>query len=93
MIQMPEEIERIYVIPLRELRESPRWKRAPRAMKVIRNFVSRHMKVEPKSIWIDDKVNRYIWSRGAENIPSKVRVKVIKFPEEEEYVEVTLPED
>jgi large subunit ribosomal protein L31e len=88
-----EEIERIYTIPLRAMRESPRWKRAPRSMKVIKSFVSKHMKVEEDSIWIDDKVNEHVWSKGAQKVPSKVRVKVTKFLEDGGYVEVTLPEE
>ncbi|HID73885.1 MAG TPA: 50S ribosomal protein L31e [Thermoplasmata archaeon] len=88
-----EEIERIYTIPLRDARTCPRWRRAPRSMKVIRSFVARHMKVDEESIWIDDSVNERVWLRGAQKPPSKIRVKVTKFTDEGGYVEVTLPEE
>ncbi len=95
MMIMAEELERIYVIPLRGAKRAPRWKRSPKAMREIRSFVSHHMKIPEGSVWIDDTVNETVWKRGAENPPSKIRVKVIKFMEEdeEEYVEVTLPEE
>ena len=41
-----EELERIYVVPLREAYEKPRIKRAKKAAQILRSFISRHMKVE-----------------------------------------------
>lgn len=38
--------ERIFTIPLRKVKEAPRTKRAPLAIKVITNYVVRHMKPE-----------------------------------------------
>ncbi|MCI0497497.1 MAG: 50S ribosomal protein L31e [Thermoplasmata archaeon] len=88
-----QEIERIYTIPLRDARSGGRWKRAPRSMSVIRSFVARHMKVEEDSVWIDDRINEFVWARGAQKSPRNVRVKVTKFVEDGGYVEVTLPEE
>ena len=44
-----------------------------------------------KKVFIDEDVNRFIWKRGIENPPSKVRVTVLKT--EDGVVEVSLAED
>ncbi len=81
--------ERILVIPLRAARAAPRTKRAPRAVKAIREYVRRHLK--PDRIFIDDVLNERLWARGRENPPSRIRVKAIKF--EDGSAVVSLPED
>jgi len=68
--------ERLYTIPLIKAKSVPRTKRAPRAIKEIRAFLVRHMKVE--NVKIDSSINELIWGRGREKIPSKVRVKAVK---------------
>ena len=78
--------ERFYTIPLRNAWISPRKKRAPKAARIVRNFVIKHMKVrieadedeEPEKLVIDNEVNEKLWSRGIEKPPRKVRVRVIK---------------
>ncbi len=49
------------------------------------------MKTSEDNIWIDPPVNKAIWNRGREKIPSKIRVRAIKF--EDDLVEVSLPEE
>ncbi|MEM0359415.1 MAG: 50S ribosomal protein L31e [Hadesarchaea archaeon] len=83
---MPE--ERIYVIPLRETKEKPRYKRANKAIDLIRKFLMKHLKTE--KVKIDQELNRRIWSRGAKKPPSKIRVKAVK--KEDGSVEVFLAE-
>ncbi len=85
------EKEMIYNIPLRDTRKVPRTRRAKYAIKLIRHFISRHMKVPEENVWIDNRVNEAIWSRGMQKPPTKITVKAIKF-EEEDTVEVLLPE-
>ncbi len=85
------ENERIYTIPLRKVLNVPRSVRAPYAIRLIRKFVARHMKVPEENVWIDNRVNEKIWERGIEKVPNKITVRVIKF-EEEETAEVLLPE-
>ena len=78
--------ERFYTIPLRKAWISPRKKRAPKATRIIKKFVLKHMKVrtepdeeeEPERLVIDNEVNEKIWERGIEKPPRKIRVKVIK---------------
>lgn len=68
--------ERIYTIPLSKAWISPRKKRAPRAMRILRSFIMRHMK--PDSISISGEVNQQIWRRGIEKPPRKIRIRAAK---------------
>jgi large subunit ribosomal protein L31e len=86
------DIERIYIIPLRDVKELPRTKRAPRAIAVVKKFIARHMKTTEEDVWIDTTVNEKIWERGREKPPNKIRVKVVKF-EDQNIVEVSIPEE
>jgi large subunit ribosomal protein L31e len=78
--------ERFYTIPLRNAWISPRKKRAPKAARIVRKFVMKHMKVrtevddeeEPEKLVIDNEVNEKLWSRGIEKPPRKIRVRVVK---------------
>ncbi|MCD7781588.1 MAG: 50S ribosomal protein L31e [Methanosphaera sp.] len=81
-------MERIYTIPLRDVKRVPRTKRSPRAMRYIREFITKHMKAE--DVIIDTSVNEKIWERGLEKIPSKIKVKAV---EEDGTVEVTLVDE
>ena len=86
-----KELERIYVIPLQKIKRYTSASRlAPRAIKEIKRFLVRHMKVEEEDIWIDNSVNENIWSRSKYKIPNRVRVRAIKF--DDGVVEVSLPE-
>ena len=86
---MAEEIERIYVIPLRKTGFKSS-KAAPTAVKRVKNYLTRHMKVEDEKIWIDDSLNNALWSKGKYKMPSKIRVKAVKF--DDGVVEAYLPE-
>lgn len=86
------DLERIYTIPLRDVYDLPRTKRAPRSIAVIKKFIARHMKAEPEDVWIDTAVNEMVWSRGMEKPPRKIRVKAVKF-EDQSIVEVSVPEE
>jgi large subunit ribosomal protein L31e len=98
---MVEEIERVFTIPLTVTKQVPKTKRAPRAIKEIKEFVTRHLmekgaeedeeKKQKKEVWVDYRLNELIWSQGIENPPSKVRVKAIRF--EDGLIEVSLPEE
>lgn len=83
--------ERIMNIPLREAKNSPSSKRASRAMKLVRKFVSNNMDVPKEDVWIDSSTNEEIWSRGIKKPPSKIKVKAIKF--EDGIVEVSIPRE
>lgn len=80
--------ERIYTIPLSKAWIGPPRKRAPRAMRIIKSFLIKHMKLEkreegeeeeaPKRLIISNEVNEKVWSRGIEKPPRKVRVRAAK---------------
>lgn len=80
--------ERVYTIPLRRAWISPRKKRAPRAVRIMRNFIQRHMKLEPGvkekegeetgRLVISNEVNEKLWGRGIEKPPRKIRVRAVK---------------
>jgi large subunit ribosomal protein L31e len=85
-----KELERIYIIPLRRAKIGPTSRAAPRAVDDVRHFLMRHMKVEQKNVWIDDSLNKELWAHGKFWVPSKIRVRAVKF--EDGVVEATLPE-
>ena len=86
--QFDEDIveERFYTIPLGKAWLSTRKKRAPRAGRIVKSFVLKHMKVrteaeeeeEAERLVIDNEVNEKLWSRGIEKPPRKIRVRVVK---------------
>ncbi|MFO8052239.1 MAG: 50S ribosomal protein L31e [Thermoplasmatota archaeon] len=84
--------EKIITVPLRKLVDAPRTKRAPIAIKLIRAHVARHMKMKEDTIWLDTPINEAIWNRGIKNPPKRIKVKAIKF-KDQDLVEVTLPEE
>lgn len=83
---MTEEKEKIYSIPLRSF--GPKTKRTSKTVKILREYVIRHMKSD--NVWMDPKLNDFLWDRGIKNPPAKIRVKAVKF--EDGLVEVSLPE-
>ncbi|MEM2105069.1 MAG: 50S ribosomal protein L31e [Candidatus Bathyarchaeia archaeon] len=80
--------ERIYTVPLGKAWIMPPNKRAARAVRILRDFLKRHMKLEvrgegeeeeePKRLIITNEVNEKIWSRGIEKPPRKIRVRAAK---------------
>ena len=82
------------IVPLRNAWNITRYKRAPRAMQIIREQVIRHLKVrEDEELYIDPEVNEFIWKRGIENPPRKIRLMVIRHDEPDFPVEVKLMKD
>jgi large subunit ribosomal protein L31e len=73
------EEERYYVVPLAKkgFERVPRWKRAKKAMKVLREFITRHMKPEG-DVYIAQELNERIWEQGIKHPPRKVRIRVTK---------------
>lgn len=80
--------ERIYTVPLGRAWVAPRYRRAEKAVTVLRKFVQRHMK--PEEVLIDPTVNEAIWARGITNPPRKIRVRLSK--DDEGIVTVSLAE-
>ena len=70
--------ERIYTVPLGRAWIRPRKKHSPRAVRLLRGFIVRHMKTDEGSIRITNKVNEKIWSRGIEKPPRKIRIRATR---------------
>lgn len=69
--------ERIYTIPLRHVWVvTPRGKRAPRAVRDVRDFIARHMKAE--EVAISNEVNAALWARSINKPPRKITVRAVK---------------
>lgn len=81
--------ERTYTIPLGKALIKPPKKRAPRAMRMIRAFITKHMKLtmhveeeaeekELPKLVISKEVNEKVWGKGIEKPPRKIRVRAAK---------------
>jgi Ribosomal protein L31E len=82
MAEEAKATEQIYTIPLRAaVQEYPMWKRSNKAIKVIREYLSKHMKVEEEKIKISAALNESVWAHGIEKPPLKVRVKAVRSDE------------
>ena len=74
-----KKLEREYVIPLRkEWLKTPMHKRAKKAVRAVRMFLARHMKVEFEDARLGRFLNEYLWARGQKHPPAKVKVKVVR---------------
>ncbi|AEA47760.1 50S ribosomal protein L31e [Archaeoglobus veneficus] len=73
-------VERVYSLRLKhKMKRYPRWLRAKKAVKYVRNFLSKHMKVEPDKVKIDASINEKIWERGAQKPPTRIKIRAVKF--------------
>jgi large subunit ribosomal protein L31e len=80
--------ERIYTVPLGKAWNVPKYRRAEKAITLLRQFTKRHMK--PEEVVIDPTVNEAIWARGIKKPPRKIRVRLSR--DDEGVVTVTLAE-
>lgn len=69
--------ERIYTVPLRKAYwTGSRLRRANRSVRILREFVNRHMK--PEELLIQPEVNHRIWARGIQKPPRRLRIRATK---------------
>jgi large subunit ribosomal protein L31e len=72
-----EKITRTYTIPLRRgYAETPRYKRTNKAVRVLKEFLAKHMKSE--DVRLGKELNEYMWAKGIQNPPPRVSVIVTK---------------
>jgi large subunit ribosomal protein L31e len=85
-------LEREYIVPLRKkVVKVQQYKRAKKAIRILREFLVKHMKVEGrdlKKIKIDRYLNEELWFRGIKKPPAKIKVKAIKKDDGNVYVEL-----
>jgi len=76
-------LEREYLVPLRrKWRNTPDYRRVPRAIRALRRFIAKHMKVEERDankVKIDRLLNEELWFRGIRKPPAKIKVKAKKY--------------
>jgi len=89
-------LEREYIIPLRaNWKKVPRYKRANKAIKTIKEFLVKHMKVYDRNlnkIKIDNYLNEFVWFRGIKKPPAKVHIIAKKEEGENGLINVRLKE-
>jgi large subunit ribosomal protein L31e len=76
-------IEREYIVPLRkEWLKVPRYRRAKKAVKALKEFMARHMKIydrDLRKIKLDTYLNNELWFRGIKKPAHKIKIKAIKY--------------
>jgi len=68
--------ERVYTIPFRRVWATPRGKRTPRASRMLREFVERHMKTD--NVEISNEINEQLWARSIKKPPRQIKVRLVK---------------
>ncbi len=82
-----EELTRTYTIPLGVVYEAPPYRRAKKALIVLKEFATRHMKA--RQVSVDTEVNELIWARGIKHPPRRITVEMER--DEDGVVTVKLP--
>ena len=90
-------LEREYIVPLRrKWLKVPKYKRATKAVKALKEFMIRNMKIydrDLRRIKIDQVLNNELRFRGMRKPPASIKVKAKKFDNETVRVElVNIPE-
>eukprot|EP00521_Asterionellopsis_glacialis_P000326 CAMPEP_0195255822 /NCGR_PEP_ID=MMETSP0706-20130129/5874_1 /TAXON_ID=33640 /ORGANISM="Asterionellopsis glacialis, Strain CCMP134" /LENGTH=116 /DNA_ID=CAMNT_0040308757 /DNA_START=319 /DNA_END=669 /DNA_ORIENTATION=+ len=79
----PDLVTRDYTIHLsKRVHKQQFKKRAPRAVKEIKKFAEQAMGT--KDVRIDTRLNKYVWSTGVKNPPTRVRVRLSRKRNEDE---------
>jgi large subunit ribosomal protein L31e len=87
MSEKTEALTRTYVVPLGVVVEAPPYRRSKKAITVIKEFTTRHMKAT--QVKVDTKVNELIWARGIRHPPRRVTLEMER--DEDGVVTVRLP--
>ncbi len=85
--QKTEELTRTYVVPLGVVFEAPPYRRAKKAVTIIREFATRHMKAT--QVKVDVRVNELVWARGIRHPPRRITLEMER--DEDGVVTVRLP--
>jgi large subunit ribosomal protein L31e len=59
-------------------------------VKVLREYIARHMNADPDKVLIAQDINALLWARGIQRPPPRITVRAVWLAESEE-VDVTLP--
>jgi len=73
------DLERLYTVPLKKAYDTgSRTFRAKRAVKILREFVQRHMKADSENVRISNSLNSFVYSRGIKKPPRRVKIRAVK---------------
>ncbi|MEM3185804.1 MAG: hypothetical protein QXQ39_03870 [Conexivisphaerales archaeon] len=81
-----------YILNMRIAKNTSRYKRASKSVRVLRGQVARFKHINPDEVKIDTEVNEFIWSKGIRNSISKLKIEIVtdeegsltvKFPSKE----------
>ncbi len=73
--EAPKELH--YIVPLQKINNAPKPKRARRAIKKIKEFFKKHLRLEESQIKLSGKINEAIWKRSGEKVPKKLALKAV----------------
>jgi len=86
------ELTREYVVPMRRgFLKVPSYRKAKKAVLVLKQFVAKHMKVEDRdvrNVKVDMYLNEQIWHRGIKNPLHKVKIIATKMTDGIVYVKL-----
>ena len=82
-----EALTRTYTVPLGIAFEAAPYRRSKVAIRMIKEFATRHMKAT--EVTISEEVNEQIWSRGIKNPPRRIKLDMER--DEDGIVSVKLP--
>lgn len=75
-------LEREYIVPLRKgWLKVPKYKRASKAVKTLKEFIARHMRIydsDLRRVKLDIDLNNEIRFRGMKKPPAKIKVRAVK---------------
>ncbi len=78
--------ERVVTVPLRDVKAEPKHRRADAAMRIIRDHLAQHFKVDADEVRLDPSINESVWERGRSSPPRNLRVRAARFDEAGERV-------
>jgi large subunit ribosomal protein L31e len=80
--QESNKIEREYIINIRrKVGGVAIYKRAPKAIRTVKEFLVRHMKIRDRDlrkVKLDRYLNEYLWARGIRNPQTRLKVRAVK---------------
>jgi len=80
---MMTDLERVYNVPLRkEYRKAPKYKRAMKSVKALREFIQKHMKCQ--NVKIGKYANLEIHKHGRKNVPHHIKVTAKKIKDDKD---------
>ncbi len=68
--------EKVFTVPLREVFDSPRTYRAKKAVRILKDFLARH--IDAEEVKIGNSINSKIWESGIQKPPRKLRIHVMQ---------------